>query len=360
MINSLKRDRWFLMLFLLSVGIVMSIAWKVQKVMCNDVYILSFKQDNQFFKDLDTSVLEKEGVRISYAQSVYPEVSNGVCKKDVSVISTNENYRYFRNVQLEEGAFFNHKQIERKLKVAVINKKAAYLLYGNDNCVGEFVYLNQMPYQIIGTVNEENDNEARLYIPYQTLDSLDISNAGIDEIWCKVLNMAEMTMVISKLGYSVGEFDIVEINLYKKIFMQRLFFIFVSVFVLVLGFTKNKILQYKGKSIKEICSQLAYFTEIIFLIRVVQLSWCIPASYTLIEAGFWKVCCLLFKFYSLDNVKISGMSFLTKLNTLSIIFMFVALLTIYFCWGLKIRGIKIKNKIDADTQHKKKYKITPL
>lgn len=202
-------------LSLLLAGIVLVIVCQVQKAMRDDVYNVSFKKGNRVFGDAELSALEKEGIETSYAKTIYPTVSNGLCEKDdVSVIATNENYRYFTDMQLEKGAFFNRKQIDRKLEVVVVNKAAAYSLFGNHDCVGEVVYLNQMPYQVIGIAGGKDD-EARLYIPYRMLDKLDISDVGIGQIWCEIPNMADMTLVISQLGYSMEEFDILQRGLRK-------------------------------------------------------------------------------------------------------------------------------------------------
>lgn len=219
-----RRKRKIGLLFLLLAGIAMVIVCQVQKAMRDDIYSVSFKKGDRVFGDAELSALEKEGIETSYAKAVYPNVSNGLCEKEeVSVIATNENYGYFTDMQLEKGAFFNRKQIDRKLDVAVVNKAAAFSLFGNADCVGEVVYLNQVPCQVIGIVGGKDD-EARLYIPYQMLDHLDISDVEIGQIWCEIPNMADMILAAGKLGYSMEEFDISQRGLReflsKKLFNQ--------------------------------------------------------------------------------------------------------------------------------------------
>lgn len=191
--------------------------------MQNDVYGVSFKKGNMVFQDTDLSVFEKEGIEITYAKIIYPTVSNGLCEKDdISVIATNENYGYFTDMQFEKGAFFNRKQAERKLEVVVVNKRAAYALFGNNDCVGEIVYLNRMPYQVIGIAEEKQEDKAKIYISDQMLESLRLPNIGIGQIWCKLPNMADMTLTVSKLGYRVEDFDILQRN-FRRFLSNSLF-----------------------------------------------------------------------------------------------------------------------------------------
>lgn len=208
----MKKGIFFAVLLCVSAGIMVGVAWKVQGMMRGHVYVIAFRQEDQSFTELDLSNLEKEGVQVSFAKSLYPEVSNGVCKKEVSVTATNENYGYFADMQLEKGAFFNVRQTERGIKAAVVNRSAAYLLFGNDNCIGEAVYLNQIPYRVIGLAGGKYRDEARLYIPYATAGNLGISDTGVGQIWCTFQNPADMVYAMGRRGYAAEALDILQMD----------------------------------------------------------------------------------------------------------------------------------------------------
>ena len=128
---------------------------------CGKTYILSFKQKSKSLSSTDLSNIEEQGIAITYAQRIYPEVSNGFRSEEVSAFATNENYAYFTNTYLVKRAFFSEIQIERKLPLAVVNGAAAYQLFGNQECVGETVYLNGVPYKALYSLFHGRDEPQR-------------------------------------------------------------------------------------------------------------------------------------------------------------------------------------------------------
>lgn len=196
---------------------------KVQGAVCDGVYVISFQHDDLTFTETDISNIEKEGIVLTYMQQIYPDVSNGFRREEIPVFLTNENYAFFTNAYMQKGAFFNGMQIDRKLPVMVLNAAAAIQLFGNRECVGETVYLNKVPYQIIGIMAGQDGEEARIYIPYSTKDLLDISALEISQIWCRFSNLADAALVMKKVGYPIETLKLTKIDLIKSVFRQRFF-----------------------------------------------------------------------------------------------------------------------------------------
>lgn len=323
-----KRRMVLAIILFISTGIVLIIAVKVQKILCDGIYSLAFTQDNQFFSESELSFWEEENIPFSYAVQVYPNVSNGVCSSDISVVATNKDYRYFSNMEMKTGGFFNESQINRKLKVAVVNTRAANQLFGNQNCLGEYVYLNQTPFQVIGIAKEKNDTGAEVYIPSQVWSELENSEFKIQQVWSEFGNVAEAALAISKVGHSMKEMDIVQVDLYKKVFRLRFCLIMIGFLLLALFKTRKMILCNEKRSIKGGFFWLLSLVEIISLIGILKFSWCVPAGYELIDDEGHIIFDSLLKFYTLADVRLSNMAFLTQWNIVSIIFFLISLLVI--------------------------------
>ncbi len=198
------------------------LSWlEIQGAVCQRVYALSFRRDDRFFTETDIANIEKEGIDLTYTLQAYPDVSNGFRREEISVFLTNENYAFFTNTHMQEGAFFNGMQIDRKLAVMVLNEAAAIQLFGNRECVGETVYLNKAPYRIIGIMAGQDGEEAKIYIPYSTKNLCDIQGLEISQIWCGFPNPAEAVLVMKKAGHPIEAFKMTQIDLVKGIFRQR-------------------------------------------------------------------------------------------------------------------------------------------
>lgn len=201
-------------------GIVLWIAGKVQDSFCDGIFCLTLKQESRFFTEDEISALEDGNVSFSYFCETNAEVSNGVYGSDMPIIVTNENYRYFTNMEMEAGGFFNAKQADRKQRVAVVNTDAAYRLFGNRDCVGEYIYLKQTSFRIIGVVKDGNRQGVAIYIQTSLSDDSNHSDMKIKQIWCEFENLADAMLAITKMGYTAEDVDIAEVDLYKKVFCR--------------------------------------------------------------------------------------------------------------------------------------------
>lgn len=332
---SIKRIL-FVVILAGTLGMCLLFGLRVQQTACDKAYILSFRQRNLSFSSIDLSNIEDQGIDITYAQRIYPNVSNGFRNEEITAFATNENYAYFTDAYLVKGAFFNEIQIDRKLPLVVVNEAAAYQLFGSQECVGETVYLNGVSYEVCGIMAEPEESGARLYIPYSTIESLGISEPLTDQIWCRFSNLAEAALVLGKAGYSLKTFKIIQMDSVKGVFWQRFFCPLIlmgiyAVFCIWKSVTKKvKIIIQDGgidkKWMKTGVLQILGACAGIFLIfMMAQVSWCAPPAYEL-SGGSWKdVVYGIADFYLLAGVDIGNMPFLAHWNWVSGISLIVCL-----------------------------------
>lgn len=255
-------------------------------------------------------------------------MTNGFRSEDISVFSTNENYAYFTDACLVRGAFFNEKQIDRKLPLAVLNETAAYRIFGSKECIGESVYLNGVSYEVCGIMGEPEESGARLYIPCSTIALLGISEPLTDQIWCRFSNLAEAALVLGNAGYSLEALDILQMDSVKCVFWQRFFCPLIllgiyAVFCICRSVSKNWNKVMHDDSIgknwmkKTVLQILGAFTGIFLVFMMFQMAWCAPPAYEL-SGGSWRTALYgILDFYLLVDVHIRNIPFFVYWNFFS-------------------------------------------
>ena len=313
------------------------LSWlKMQSAVWEGIYALSLKRENRFFTETDIANIEKEGIGLTYSQQVYPDVSNGFRREEIPVFLTNENYAFFTNTHMQKGAFFNGMQIDRKLAVMVLNETAAIQLFGNRECVGETVYLNQVPYRVTGIMAERDGEEAGIYIPYSTKNLLEIHDLEISQIWCGFPNLADAALVMKKAGYPIETLQITQIGLVKGIFRQRFLSLLITTGAYAIFSACRPVWKWnKGilriEAFKQtgnidtrwfrisVLQVLGTCIGGVLLWKAVELAWCVPPSCELL-GGSWKdtFFCIM-DFYLLAGAELDNMPLLPYWNLVSIL-----------------------------------------
>lgn len=332
-----------LIVFLCMTGGCLLLGIKVRQMVCDHVFVLSFQQENQKFRESDIAGAENNGICLTYIKRLYPEVSNGFRTEEAEVLATNDNYIHFSGLELVEGCFFNQKQTENKLSVAVLNEAAACLLFGNQDCIGESIYLDQNDFVVIGIVKEAgNEETARIYVSDKVAEGLGISCLEVNQLWCQFDNVAEAAMLIQTMGYRMEEIEIVQMDLYKNVFMRRFLMIpilaGVVLFLITLKETlkKAKMIAQKGtkdrKYLTKFVSELL-ICAVSFLLtgKMIQLFWCVPPNYELIGKNFRDGFYTVLEFYFLFDVELDNMYILNEWNLLSML-LFVGSVLIFGMW----------------------------
>lgn len=102
------------------------------------------------------------------ASSIF-ESSSGF--KRYTIIGTSDSYDEIQGLSAEQGSFFSQKNVESSAKVIVLGSQIASELYGDSNPLGQSLNIEGMDYEIIGVLNEADENgftnpNRQAYIPY--------------------------------------------------------------------------------------------------------------------------------------------------------------------------------------------------
>src|SRR5699024_11657598 len=113
-------------------------------------------------------------------KAAVPENTTGVTARaggldtTTQVNATSADFPLLRDWLPQEGVFFSHADNERYAAVAVIGQTVARELFPQGTPVGEFVLLNNVPFQILGVMSEQGatpwgqDADDIIFIPLTT------------------------------------------------------------------------------------------------------------------------------------------------------------------------------------------------
>lgn len=100
---------------------------------------------------------------------------NTITYKDKSgkfdVRCTYPGHRYIENTEVASGRFLNDRDIEDKRKVVSVGEKIVEELYSEDeNPIGTYLSINDIPFRVIGTFKDSGGEREmqKLYVPYST------------------------------------------------------------------------------------------------------------------------------------------------------------------------------------------------
>lgn len=121
-------------------------------------------------------ILEECGSKITAAptqeQTRLIKYENGTTSG--RVIGTTPEYPEIRNFRVARGRFFTDEENKLSSRVVVIGTKVISNLFGNKNPIGEFIRINNIPFEIIGTLeskgssyDDANEDEI-VFIPIKT------------------------------------------------------------------------------------------------------------------------------------------------------------------------------------------------
>lgn len=311
-----------LIIFLGSMGLCLLCGLKVRQAVADDIYILSMQDDSRFFQVSDLLCVQRGNIDAAFEQAVAADVSNGFRVEDISVLATNENFGYFTKMQVLQGAFFNEIQVSRKYRLTVINESAAYQLFGSEDCVGEAIFLNQLPYHVAGIIKDQGDEEeAKIYIPYTVLEELG-SELRIGQLWCRFENLAEAALILDQMGYSLKEIEIVQTNDLKGLFMQRFWILVILADLYFMTYMLSVFIRQKERFKRKLLPSFGLLFGLVVGIGIafqaVKMSAYIPPAYELSKESWRTVVCRLFDFYLLADINISYLPFLRYWNMFSL------------------------------------------
>lgn len=152
------------------------------------------------------------------ANKVFPIRYKHVALNSVLVMGVTPEYTAIRNFQVERGSFFTSEDNDKLAKVAVIGKKVADKLFGEEDPLGKNILIFRVPCQIIGILEEKGvdisgfDQDNQVFVPLNTFLKAFVNKRYINNISVKVINnewtsqaKTEITSILRKRHKIVGE-----------------------------------------------------------------------------------------------------------------------------------------------------------
>lgn len=105
-------------------------------------------------------------------------------KNSYSIRAVHPDHQYLENTKVTYGRYLNNNDITTKQKNIVIGKLVVADLFGHKNPIGKYINLQGIPFQVIGTFEDDGgDREERtIYMPVTTAQSIFSNHEYINEI----------------------------------------------------------------------------------------------------------------------------------------------------------------------------------
>lgn len=170
----------------------------------------------QSFVRLTINDVEKIKTKSEYVKYISPFVFT-----NKQVISDNKNWNttvqgvsdeYFniRNIKVSSGYLFNREEVENNRNYALIGKTVATQLFGNNIPLGEIIRIANIPFKIIGILEEkgksnDRDQDDVVIIPYTTALNKLIGGKYIRMIYISVDKDEDIPIAIEEIRYILRE-----------------------------------------------------------------------------------------------------------------------------------------------------------
>ena len=101
-------------------------------------------------------------------------IKSGDLSKTTQIVGCQPDYPKIKNWSLASGQWFSEDEDRRSARVAVIGYRVAQDIFGSDSPVGQRLFVDRIPFQIIGVIAERGQGldtvseDDQVYIPLQT------------------------------------------------------------------------------------------------------------------------------------------------------------------------------------------------
>lgn len=116
-------------------------------------------------------------------------VSNGMVMEDIDIKGKNNVFFEEGSEEISFGRGFNHLDLERKTKVAILGSNISRDIFLDENPIGKNIKINGISFKIIGTLKPGSEfdfssNNETIFIPYTTaMMVLSIRNIGEADVY---------------------------------------------------------------------------------------------------------------------------------------------------------------------------------
>lgn len=128
------------------------------------------------WEDTDIPLIQERSPDCRY---ILPELGNSVRIHSnynaalLTVAGSHPPFQEVRSIPVGEGRFYNWEDVREGRRVAFLGSDARKQLFGSRPAIGENVYLNDIPYQVIGVMKEKKQDSSydgwdvnKLFVPF--------------------------------------------------------------------------------------------------------------------------------------------------------------------------------------------------
>jgi len=124
----------------------------------------------------------------------FPARYGNITLTSVLVVGAVPNYTEIRNHHVKEGSFITESDNKDLNKVAVLGKRVAEKLFGDENPIGKHILIFRVPCQVIGIMEEKGvdisgiDQDNQIFIPLNTYLRRFVNKDFINSIYIQVID----------------------------------------------------------------------------------------------------------------------------------------------------------------------------
>lgn len=113
------------------------------------------------------------GVTVEQGSTETVKVGN-VILEGVSILGTTTDFPSVRDMEMDQGRYFNQREVDQKQKVAILGYSLAQELFGEVDAIGQIVTVGTTKLTVIGVFKEKGlvgdvDYDGRLYLPIKVV-----------------------------------------------------------------------------------------------------------------------------------------------------------------------------------------------
>jgi len=125
---------------------------------------------NEDFDKIASNVEGVEHITARYFLSGEYSIRYKLNHAKFTVRATHPGHLYYENTEITQGRFLNEKDLMERRKIAVIGANVVNILFKNDDPMGKWIEINQIPYKVVGIFDDAGRvfEISIIYIPIST------------------------------------------------------------------------------------------------------------------------------------------------------------------------------------------------
>lgn len=269
---------------------------------------------------------------------------------NVVLIETNHNLPFVMNHHIVNGSFFREDAVRYNHRAAVLNKRAAFELFGTTTATGNELIIRGLTYVVTGVINDLDNDVLNIYTPTtpanSTIETIAISTD------CYTSTITENDL--SQIGINTNQYSFVNFNTLRALKFDKIILALFFTLICALIFILKKIIKTAQNQILTLrrLTKEVYFMDllknmVLYKLLAVGLSAVsiIILIALLFNKTFWRILTAIDARGILTNVLCTSftlqISEMTKFYTLSNVFFvgFIAVVIIFWYRYKPYRGL---------------------